>query len=86
MIEIKTKNGKTEVSMRGSLAMLCTDTTQIVRCIYNAIKERNEDEAEAYKKMMEENLCKLAFKKDGETPELDGIIDALNHLAKILND
>ena len=86
MIEVKTKLGKTEVNISGSLAMLCTDTVQIVRAVYNAIKKRDEDVAESYKKMMTDSLCKMAFKKDGETPEIDGLINVLSKLVKLLDD
>ena len=86
MINVKTKLGKTEVSISGSLPMLCTDTTQIVRAIYNAIQERDQKAADSYKVAMEKNLCKLAFKKDGEMPEIDGIIESLEELLKIIKD
>ena len=86
MIEVKTKLGKTEVSVSGSLPMLCTDTTQIVRAIYHAIQKRDPKTADGYKTAMEQNLCKMAFKRDEETPEIDGIIEALEGLLKIIKD
>ena len=86
MIEVKTKMGKTEVSVSGSLPMLCTDTTQIVKAIYHAIQKHDHDAADCYKAAMEDNLCKMAFKEDGETPEIDGIIEALEELLKIIKD
>ncbi|MBQ8964119.1 MAG: hypothetical protein IJ089_10050 [Clostridia bacterium] len=86
MIEVKTKLGKTEVTVSGSIPMLCTDTTQIVRAIYHAIRERDSKDADGYKAIMEKNLCKLAFKGDEETPEIDGIIEALEGLLKIIKD
>ena len=86
MIEVKTKLGKTEVTVSGSMPMLCTDTTQIVRAIYHAIQERDKKAADGYKAAMEQNLCKMAFKEDGETHEIDGIIKALEELLKIIKD
>ena len=84
MIEVKTKLGDTNVSVSGSLPMLCTDTTQIVRAIYDAIREHDEEAGKRYKVLMTESLCRLAFKGEGETPELDVIIENLEKLVKTL--
>lgn len=86
MIEVKTKLGKTEVSVSGSLPMLCTDTIQIVRAIHEAIRKRDEKAAGEYKVAMEQNLCKMAFKERSDAPDLDGIIEALEGLLKIIKD
>ena len=86
MIEVKTKLGKTEVSISGSLPMLCTDTTQIVKAIHEAIRQRDEKAADEYKVAMEQNLCKMAFRERGDVPDVDGIIEALEGLMKIIKD
>ena len=86
MIEAKTKLGKTEVTVSGSLPMLCTDTTQIVRAIHEAIRERDPKAADGYKEAMEQNLCRMAFRERGDEPDIDGIIEALEGLLKIIKD
>ena len=86
MIEVKTKLGKTNVSVSGNLPMLCTDTTQIVRAIYEVIRDRSPKAADGYKFAMEQNLCKMAFKEKGDTPDIDGVIEALEGLLKIIED
>lgn len=86
MIEVKTKLGKTKASVYGSLSMICADTVQIVNTIYHAIQERDADAADNYKKMMTDDLCRMAFKKDDETSEIDSIIKSLEELLKIIKD
>ena len=86
MIEVKTKLGKTEVSVSGSLPMLCTDTTQIVRAIHEAIRDRDPKAADGYKEAMEKNLCKMTFKERGDALDIDGVIEDLEWLLKIIKD
>ena len=86
MIEVKTKLGKTEVSVSGSLPMLCTDTVQIVKAIYTAIRERDEESADIYKTSMETELCKMAFKKSDKASDLDSVVEALEKLLKVIEN
>lgn len=86
MIEVKTKLGKTEVSVSESLATLCTDTVQIVRAIYNAILDRDDKAGEAFKEMMEKDLCRMSFRKNGDASEIGDILEGLEELIKLIKD
>lgn len=87
MIKVKSDMGSVELEVHGSLAMICADTTQIVRSIYENLCEKNAEIGERYKKLMTDDLCKLAF-KDEESIKDDAIKDVISMLeevAKMIN-
>ena len=61
MIEVKVSRKATEIAMEGELAVLLADTELILRAIYNAIKKEDADEAEYYKKVVQEKVVRDCF-------------------------
>ena len=57
--------GRCELSVKGSVATLCTDTITIIKQVYEGIREENPESAEEYKKSVIRNI-ELAFMSIGE--------------------
>lgn len=67
MIEVRTKNGRTEISsMCGDLTDLCSDLSCIISAMYHLIKDKDEDVAECFKDICKDHVMDITF---GDTCE-----------------
>lgn len=60
---IKFEIGPSGVSceISGTLTTLCAEMTTALKTVYDGIMNKSEDAAMEFKKLMEEDLCRLAF-------------------------
>lgn len=78
MIEVKTKDGRTSVSVDGSIGELATDTAMILRGIWRSISEENATGGKLFAVMIEDVInnpktSPFANHEMPEAPEAEGI-------------
>lgn len=76
MLKIKVNEEKVEMEIHGELTTICAEFTGVVRRLYKSLKEHDEDAGEFFKKMVINDIPKLAFCDNVH----DGIKDRLENL------
>lgn len=70
MIEIKSKHGKTAITgLSGTVSDILSDLACMIRCIYSAIAEEDEECAEFFKYVCAEHIMDIAFAEDTDDSE-----------------
>lgn len=87
MIEIKINDGSLEkISVAGDVASISADVTCIIRTVYEAIKEHNKSDADAYKRNITISVDK-GFAFDADIDEVTALLrekmkDSIEELLK----
>lgn len=86
MIEVKTNNGQTSVSVNGSLMTLTTDTAMILRGIWRAISKENADGGELFATMIKDiiNNPKASPFPDSDMSDATDVVDVCIDFAELM--